>query len=88
VTNTGSASVTGYALSPNGTLRRLTDDGVSGRTQMNPIDAALAGNSTFLYTLDRGSGAISIFAVNANGSLTKLGTQTGLPTTAYGLAAQ
>lgn len=88
VTNTGSATVTGYALSPNGALRRLNDDGVTGRTQLTPIDAALANSSQFLYTLDRGSGAISIFAVNANGSLTKLGTQTGLPTTVYGLAAR
>jgi DNA-binding beta-propeller fold protein YncE len=86
VTNTGSNSVTGYALAPNGTLRRLTDNGVSATTQMNPVDALILDNSLFLYTLDRGSAAISVFRVNAIGSLTHLHTQTGLPTTVYGLA--
>ncbi len=86
VTNTGSNSVTGYALAPNGTLRRLTDNGVSAITQNTPIDAAIVGQ--FLYTLDRGSGVISIFTVNANGSLTSAGAQTGLPTTVYGLIAR
>lgn len=88
VTNTGSNTITGYALAPNGTLRRLSDDGVTARTQIGPIDAAFSRGSQFLYTLDRGSGAISIFAVNANGSLTPLGAQTGLPTTSYGLIAR
>jgi 6-phosphogluconolactonase (cycloisomerase 2 family) len=88
VTNTGSNTVTGYRIAPNGTLVRLTDDGVSARTQTSPVDAAFSRGSQFLYTLDRGSGAISIFAVNANGSLTSKGTQTGLPTTSYGLAAR
>jgi 6-phosphogluconolactonase len=88
VTNTGSNTVTGYRLAPNGTLTRLNDNGVTARTQSTPIDAAFSPNSQFLYTLDRGSGAISIFTVNANGSLTSIGTQTGLPTTSYGLAAR
>ena len=88
VTNTGSNTITGYALTPNGTLRRLTDDGVTAQTQTGPIDADFSRNGRFLYTLDRGSGAISIFGVNANGSLTPLGTQSGVPATAYGLAAR
>lgn len=88
VTNTGSNSVTGYRIAPNGALVRLSDDGVTGRTQRSPIDAALSRGSQFLYTLDRSSGAISMFMVNANGSLTPTGTQTGLPTTSYGLAAR
>jgi 6-phosphogluconolactonase (cycloisomerase 2 family) len=88
VTNTGSNSVTGYRLAPNGTLSRLNDDGVTARTRMNPVDAGFSPQSQFLYTLDRGSGAISIFGVNGNGSLTSVGTQTGLPTTSYGLAVR
>ncbi len=89
MTNTGSNTITGYFLAPNGTLRRLSDDGVMARTQMTPIDAGLSrGPIQFLYTLDRASGAISIFQVNVNGSLTAVGTQTGLPTTTYGLAVR
>ncbi|HEV8362106.1 MAG TPA: beta-propeller fold lactonase family protein [Gemmatimonadaceae bacterium] len=88
VTNTGSNTITGYALAPNGTLRRLSDDGVTAQTQTGPIDADFSRDGQFLYTLDRGSGAISIFGVNANGSLTSRGTQSGIPTTAYGLVAR
>ncbi len=88
VTNTGSNTITGYALAPNGSIRRLNDDGVTATTQNAPIDAALSRNSQFLYTLDRSSGVISIFAVNANGSLSALGAQTGLPTTSFGLIAR
>jgi 6-phosphogluconolactonase (cycloisomerase 2 family) len=88
VTNTGSNSVTGYRLAPNGLLTRLNDDGVTATTRMSPVDLGLSHNSQFLYTLDRGAGAISIFAVNANGSLTAVGTQTGLPNTSYGLAVR
>lgn len=88
VTNTGSNTITGYRLAPNGKLTRLNDNGITATTQTAPIDAALSRNSQFLYTLDRGSAAISIFSVNANGSLTKVGTQTGLPTTSFGLVAR
>jgi 6-phosphogluconolactonase len=88
VTNTGSNTITGYRLAPNGTLTRLNDNGITATTQIGPIDAAFSRNSQFLYTLDRGSSAISIFSVNANGSLTKVGTQAGLPTTSFGLIAR
>lgn len=88
VTNTGSNTITGYRLAPNGKLTRLNDNGITATTQTAPIDAALSRNSQFLYTLDRASAAISIFSVNANGSLTKVGTQTGLPSTAFGLVAR
>lgn len=88
VTNTGSNTITGYRLAPNGTLTRLSDNGVTATTQTGPIDADFSKDGQFLYTLDRGSGAISIFRFNANGSLTPIGTQTGVPTTAYGLIAR
>ncbi|MGH7713449.1 MAG: lactonase family protein, partial [Gemmatimonadaceae bacterium] len=88
VTNTGSNTISGYRLAANGTLSLLNDDGVTATTMSAPIDAAFSRGSQFLYTLDRASGAISIFAVNANGSLTNIGAQTGLPTTSYGLVAK
>jgi 6-phosphogluconolactonase (cycloisomerase 2 family) len=88
VTNTGSNTISGYRVAPNGRLSLLDDDGVTATTQAGPVDAAFANNSQILYTLDRVAGVISIFRVNANGSLTSIGQQTGLPTTSYGLAAR
>lgn len=54
----------------------------------SPIDAALSKNSRFLYVLSHGTNTISGFAVADNGSLMPIGTVSGLPTSAVGLAAR
>jgi hypothetical protein len=51
-----------------------------------PADAALSKIGRFLYVLAGGAGQIAIFAFNADGSLTPLGS-VALPATALGLAA-
>jgi 6-phosphogluconolactonase len=86
-TNTGSASVSGYAIGQDGSLSLLDADGRTGLTGAGPIDAALSRGSRFLYTLDSGAQQISAFAVNADGSLDGLGALGGLPAAAVGLAA-
>jgi 6-phosphogluconolactonase (cycloisomerase 2 family) len=88
VTNTGSNTVTGYRLAANGTLSRLDDDGITATTGPGPIDAGISRGDQYLYTLDRPGGAISIFAINGNGSLTPLGAQAGIPTSAFGLVVR
>ena len=49
---------------------------------------AVTTNSRYLYTLDSGTGALSIARIETNGRLSDLGTVTGLPATAVGLAAK
>ena len=87
-TNTGSASVTGYAVGQDGSLTLLDADGKTGATGAMPIDIALSANSEFLYTLNNGSYSLSMFRVNADGSLTNLGELTGLAVGMVGLAAR
>lgn len=87
VTNTGSASVTGFAIR-GATLVRLDDDGVTGSTGATPIDAGISRNGRFLYTLNAGAGTVSAFRIGADGSLTALGETGGLPAGADGLAAE
>ena len=86
-TNTGSASITGYEIAPDGELTRLDDDGVTATTGATPIDMALSVNNRFLYSLDSGAQQISGFAVNADGSLDAVGA-IALPGGANGLAAR
>ncbi|MBA2569579.1 MAG: beta-propeller fold lactonase family protein [Chloroflexi bacterium] len=89
LTNTGSGSVTGYAISDDGDLTRLDGNGVTGfaGAGSSPIDADFDRKSRRLYVLLAGSNAIAIFDRADDGSLTSIGQVTGLPAGANGLAA-
>lgn len=86
--NTGSGSLTGYSVAPDGQLTSLNADGVTASTGAGPIDMALSRSSRFLYSLDSGDHQISGFEVNSDGSLTPLGALGDLPDAANGLAAR
>ena len=86
--NTGSNTISGYALSRAGELTLLDANGVTATTGQGPIDLALTRDSRFLYSLDGGSNAISAFRVEEDGSLTPAPGASGLPEGANGLAAQ
>ena len=87
-TNTGSASVTGYRVTPDGRLVLLDADGKTGTTGATPIDEAVSRNGHFLYVLAAGARAVNEFAIHADGSLTSLGSAGGLPAGTVGLAAR
>jgi 6-phosphogluconolactonase len=86
-TNTGSNSISGYAISRDGDLTLLDADGKTAVTGATPIDAALSRSSRFLYELSAGAGEIGGFTVNSDGSLDPLGAVGGLPAGTVGLAA-
>jgi 6-phosphogluconolactonase (cycloisomerase 2 family) len=87
VSNAGSASLTGYAVGHDGALTILDADGKTGTTAGNPLDAAVNGSGRYLYTVN-GNGTVSAFAVAADGSLTNLGSASGLPAGSVGIAAR
>ena len=89
-TNTGSGTISGYSVAPDGSLELLDADGITGNIGDGsaPIDMALSRNSQFLYTLNSGTGTLSAFRVNADGSLETLAGVSGIPTGANGLAGQ
>lgn len=82
-TNTGSNSISGYAIGADGSLTLLSS-GPFG-TGAGPIDAAVAGG--FLYALNAGTDDISAFAVEGDGSLTSIAGASGLPAASVGLAS-
>lgn len=86
-TNTGSGSVSGFAVARSGALRSL---GVSGRTGAGsgPIDIAFSPGDKFLYVLNGGNRTISIFQLERDGRLTLIDTVSGLPGGATGLAVR
>ncbi|MCI0415039.1 lactonase family protein [bacterium] len=88
VTNTGSATISGYEIGFDGTISLLDSDGITATTGAAPIDMALSNNSRFLYTLDSGAGNISGFRINSDGSLVSIGGIAGLPAGTNGLAAR
>ena len=87
--NTGSGTISGYRLAPDGALSLLNADGVTGITGANssPADMTLSLNSKFLYCRN-GNGTISAFRVNDNGSLLPLNGTSGLPAGSAGLAGR
>lgn len=87
--NTGSGTISGYAVQRGG-LSLLDADGRTGLVGPGtaPIDLALSHNGRYLYSLNSGSGTISAFAVGDDGSLTGIGTLSGLPASVNGLAAR
>ncbi|MER8188538.1 beta-propeller fold lactonase family protein [Kitasatospora sp. NPDC094015] len=70
VSNTGSASVSGFRVGPNGVLTAL------GNTTTDPgtVDSAASGDGRYLYVQTGINGILDEFKVNQDGSLTALGS--------------
>jgi 6-phosphogluconolactonase (cycloisomerase 2 family) len=85
--NPGTSSISAYKLKAgNGKVTLLNGTAGGGNT---PLDLAISVNGRFLYALDPGSGAIDMFQIKRDGSLTDLGTVTGgLSIFAQGIAAR
>ncbi|HEV2005689.1 MAG TPA: beta-propeller fold lactonase family protein, partial [Candidatus Limnocylindrales bacterium] len=72
--NTGSGSISGFAIANNGSLDLLNSDGVTGVTGGAPTDMSLSSNSKFLYA--RVGATLHAFRVRNDGSLADLGSTT------------
>lgn len=89
-TNTGSGSISGYAVGRDGTLTLLDDDGRTADTgaASAPIDLASSDDGRVLFSLQSRTHTILGFRVEHDGRLTPVGGVNGLPTGANGLAAR
>jgi 6-phosphogluconolactonase (cycloisomerase 2 family) len=90
--NTGSGSLTEYAISFDRSITLLDADGRTGDTGTGsrPIDMALSTTERYIYALNGGNHTISAFRVHANGKLTRLAAVAvvNLPVRTNGLAAR
>lgn len=88
VTNTGSGTVSGYGIAPDGAVALLDADGVTGMTGAGPIDLAITPDSRRVYTLNAGGATLSGFVIRADGSLERLaGVAPSVPVGSNGLVA-
>lgn len=89
-TNTGSGTLSGYAIGTDGGLSLLDADGETGRTgaESAPLDVAAVG-SAYLYVHDGAADRIVGFAIDADtGALKELTSSIGgLPESTVGVAA-
>jgi 6-phosphogluconolactonase (cycloisomerase 2 family) len=87
VTNTGSSTITGFAVARNGGLKLLNSSGVTAGTGSGsmPIDVAASGDGKTLFALSGNVGTISSYRINDDGSLRFRSRIDGLPASASGL---
>jgi 6-phosphogluconolactonase (cycloisomerase 2 family) len=85
--NAGSASISGFSVEANGSLKLLNSSGVTATTGAHPADMAFSHDGRALFSLNNGDGTISAFGVESDGFLEPMSGLSGLPTTAAGLAA-
>jgi 6-phosphogluconolactonase (cycloisomerase 2 family) len=76
VVNAGSADIASYQVSTGGVASLVT--ATAGTTDPGPIDAAASSGGSYLYVESGGAGSVDEFAVNSNGTLTSIGSVTGL----------
>jgi 6-phosphogluconolactonase len=82
--NAGSGTISSLGIAPDGVLSLLNP---VAATLAAPLDLAMTGNSKFLYVRE-GTGAVTGFQVAPDGRLTLIGSWTGLPAGAQGIAAR
>ena len=90
--NAGSGSISGYDVSPDGSLSPLDANGRTGVTNgvgATPLDMDVTRDGKFLYVLQTGTGTVGAFAIGFHAHLTTLADTPGLTASAgfQGIAA-
>jgi hypothetical protein len=86
VANAGSNNLSAYTVSPSGTPALVGSTGVVATTDAGPIDMVASTDGEYLYAEAGGAGAVDEFQVNADGSLSPLGSVAGLGAGIEGIA--
>ena len=82
--NAATGSISGFTVAADGSLTRITEDGRTASSP-RPNDLAIAGG--YLYAINPIAGSVTIYRINADGTLDGQGAATGLPQGLAGLAA-
>src|SRR5579862_5424450 len=90
VSNAGSSSISGFAVSAAGALSPIGGTVVGENPQgATNLDITISSDGKYLYSLNSGNGTIGIFAIQKDGSLINVGAASGIdPTSGFnGIAA-
>jgi 6-phosphogluconolactonase (cycloisomerase 2 family) len=87
--NYTSGTISSFTIGRHGSLTLLDKQaGVTAHPNnqqgSTPLDLRVSPNGKYLYLVEPGSGKVGAWAINANGSLTKLAEYGGLPRTVDG----
>jgi 6-phosphogluconolactonase (cycloisomerase 2 family) len=85
VSNTASDNLSGYRIDAAGQPSLLTTSGIVATTNPGPID--LASSGSYLYAQTGLNGTVDEFSIVSDGSLSPIGSVTGLPPGLEGIAA-
>lgn len=86
-TNAGSASVSAYQVGKDGALTLLNGRAGDTGAGTGPTDPATSHNGRYLYVLSPRTQTVVGFAIQADGSLSGIGSFGGLPLGSVGIAA-
>ena len=79
VSNAGSSTISGFAISAPGVLSALPGTVVGENPNgAGNLDIAVSADGQFLYTLNSSNGTIGIFAIQKDGTLSSVGSATGI----------
>jgi 6-phosphogluconolactonase len=79
VSNSASASISGFAIDASGNLTSLPGTVVGNNPAgATNLDIAVSSDGKFLYTLNSGNGTIGIFAIQKDGTLVSVGSIEGI----------
>jgi 6-phosphogluconolactonase len=87
-TNTGSGSISSYALGHDGSLGLLEQIAANTGAGSAPTDMAQTSSSRVLFALLPGTGQVAAYRVASDGGLTPVDQAGGVPASASGLAAR
>lgn len=77
--NTGSSSISRYAVAANGTLALAGSTAMNSPTGLRPFDASVSPDGAYLYVVDAGVAKISAFAVDGTGLTELSGSPVAIP---------
>jgi 6-phosphogluconolactonase (cycloisomerase 2 family) len=83
VSNTASNDLSSFTVGSDGQPTLLA--AVAAATNMGPIDQTVSGR--YLYVQTGAAGTVDEFRINGDGSLTSIGSVTGLPVGQEGIAS-
>jgi len=79
VSNAGSSTISGFAISAAGVLSALPGTVVGENPNgAGNLDIAVSADGKFLYTLNSSNGTIRVFAIQKDGSLNSVGSASGI----------
>ena len=87
-TNTGSSTISGFAIAANGSLSLLNANGKTFIMPNNsdPLDEVISDDNNYLYVLEGTYGGVVGLRIASDGSLTQVTAILGTPSTSYGMA--